>query len=162
MANRDEPQGFRPKGLAARGNYYLAAGTIFPGDAVKFDASGAVAVAAASDAWCGVSGSKVLAGEQCFVYDDPNQLFIGQADDTTIDAQTDIGLNYDLLATAGDSSYNVSRQEIDASTQATTATLPIKVLSIEPRTGNALGGFVDCVFKINNHQLGEGTGTAGV
>lgn len=163
MANRDEPKGLSPKGEPKRLNKYIAAGVIYPGDAVSQEAGGRVVAASATSALIGVSASYSSgAGESVMVWDDPNQLFVVQADDSTVDAQTDIGLNYDLLATAGDSTYRVSRMELDASTQATTATLPLKLLAIEERPDNALGAQVDCIVKINNHQLDGGTGTAGV
>lgn len=163
MPNLDQPQGFRPKGEPRRCNAYVAAGAIYPGDAVSLEAGGRVAAAVASAALCGVAATyAAAAGDEVMVWDDPDQLFIAQADDATIDAQTDIMLNYDILATAGDATYRVSRMEVDASTQAATATLPLKVLGIEKRPDNALGAQVDVICKINNHQLGEGTGTAGV
>lgn len=163
MANLDQPQGFRPKGDVLRLNAYVAAGVIYPGDAVSQEAGGRVVAASATSALIGVAATyAAAAGDEVMVWDHPDQLFVAQADDATIDAQTDIGLNYDLLATAGDSVFRVSRMEIDASTQATTATLPIKVLGIEKRPDNALGAQVDCICIINNHQLAAGTGTAGV
>lgn len=162
MANRDEPQGFRPKGDVKRANKYQAGGTIYPGDAVKLDANGQVVVVAAGNAVLGVALSKAASGEDCIVSDDPDQLYIVQADEGHIDAQTDINQNYDILATAGSSAYNVSRMELDSSTGAATADLPLKLLGIEQRPDNALGAQVDCIVKINNNQLAGGTGTAGV
>jgi hypothetical protein len=163
MANLDQPQGFRPKGMQARANVYVSAGVIYPGDCVSQEAGGRVAASAATSAICGVAiGYASAAGEDILVCDDPNQLFVCQADEADIDAQTDIGLNYDLLATAGSSAYRVSRMELDSSTGATTATLPLKLMGIEKRPDNALGAQVDCIVKINNHQLSASTGTAGV
>lgn len=163
MANRDEPQGFRPKGEPKRLNKYVAAGVVYPGDAVSQEAAGRMVAASATSALAGVAASYASgAGQDVEVWDDPEQLYIVQADEADVDAQTDIGLNYDLLATAGDATYRVSRQELDSSTGATTATLPLKLLGIEERPNNALGAQVDCIVKINNHQLAGGTGTAGV
>lgn len=163
MANVSRPEGFRPKGEALRENKYYAAGIVYPGDMVTLDANGQAAVAAASTALLGASNSYAAAqGDPIMVWDHPDQLFTAQADDATIDAQTDFNLNYDLLATAGNASYRVSRQQIDASTQATTATLPLKVLGLEEKPDNALGAQAKCICKINNHQLSGGTGTAGI
>lgn len=163
MANRDEPQGFQPKGDPKRMNEYVAAGVIYPGDAVMQEAGGRVIVGAATNALIGVAASYAsAAGESVQVWDDPDQLFVVQADEADVDAQTDIGLNYNLLATAGNSTYRVSRQELDSSTGADTATLPLKLLAIEKRPNNAFGAQVDCIVKINNHQLDGGTGTLGV
>lgn len=163
MANLDQPSGFSPKGEALRENKYLAGGVVYPGDCVKLDAAGKVVVAAAGDALCGVANSHASAdGESVMVWDHPDQLFIGQADDASIDAQTDINLNYDILATAGSSTYKVSRQEVDASTGSATATVVLKLLAVEEKVGNALGAQCKVIVRINNHQLSAGTGTAGV
>jgi hypothetical protein len=162
MANLDQPVGFQPYGTVLRMQPYVAGGTVYPGDAVKYDSAGKVVVAAASDALCGVANNYVTTGQTVYVYDHPDQLFVGQGDDNTVDAQTDINLNYDILATSGNTTYKTSQMEIDASTQNTTATLPLKVLALEPRSNNALGTNARLVFKINNHQLSAGTGTAGV
>lgn len=163
MANRDEPQGFRPKGEPLRLNKYVAAGVIYPGDAVSQESGGRVVAASASSALFGVAASYASAADQSVeIWDDPEQLYVVQADEADIDAQTDMGLNYDLLATAGDATYRVSRMELDSSTGGTSATLPLKLLGIDERPNNALGAQVDCIVKINNHQLAGGTGTAGV
>lgn len=162
MANKDQPSGLVPFGRVISSGSYKAGGTIYPGDAVKIVADGDVEVASASDALLGVALNYAVSGEEVLVCDDPAQKFIVQADGSDIDAQTDINLNYNLLATAGDSAYKISRHELDSDTGATTATLPLKLLGIVARVDNALGAQVDCVVKINNHQLAGGTGTAGV
>lgn len=163
MANVDRPEGFRPKGDVLRANKYIAEGVIYPGDMLTLNANGRVAVAAAATALVGAAASYAAAqGDAVLVYDHADQLYVAQADGAAIDAQTDMNLNYDLLATAGDASYRVSRMEINASTGATSATLPLKVLAIEEKIDNALGAFVKCICKINNHQLAGGTGTAGI
>ncbi len=163
MANRDQTTGAKPVGPCLRVEQYIAAAAIYPGDFVKQEAAGKVTVAAASDALVGVALSYASAdGENVLVANHPDQLFEVQADDSTVDNQTDIGLNYDIVATAGNSSYKRSNHELDASTQATTATLPLRLIRISRRADNALGEFAKCVVKINNHQLGSHTGTAGV
>lgn len=163
MPNQDRPRGFRPYGKLLRANPYNADATIYPGDGVKLKSDGQVEVVAAGAAgWVGVALSYATAGNDVLVADDPNQLFIAQADDSTIDAQTDLLLNYNVVATAGNSTYKQSRMEIDASTQATDSNLPIKVLRLLGEVNNALGDNCDVICKINNHQLGSGTGTLGV
>lgn len=163
MANKDIVKGAEPYGEIRSANSYLAGGAIYPGDFCKFDAAGKVVQAAATDALMGVALSYASAdGVKVLIADDPSQLFIIQADDATIDAQTDIGLNADIVVAAADTTYKLSGMELDASTVATTATLPLKVLRVHPTIDNALGAQVDVVVKINNHQLGSHTGTAGV
>lgn len=163
MANRDEPKGFEPKGVARRANAYLSGGIVYPGDAVRLDNSGRVVAASASNALLGVALSYAsAAGQSVLVADEPNQEFIVQADDADIDAQTDINLNYNILATGGDTLFKISRMELDSDTGATSSILPLKLLGIEKKVDNELGAQVDCVVIINNHQLKGGTGTEGV
>ena len=80
-----------------------------------------------------------------------------------IDAQTDFDLNYNILATTGDTLTGRSRMEIDSSTGAATATLPIKILRIAPsntQAANALGANVLLEVILNNH-LFKSTGVNG-
>lgn len=162
MANTSRPCGFQPHGKLIHVGVYQAGGTIYPGDLVKFKSDGTVEVAAAADAILGAALIYAVSGGEILVADDPAQLFEAEADTTEVDAQTDINLNYDFVAASADTTYRLSRHVIDASTQATTATLPLKVLKIVPKADNALGADVKLVCKINNHQLGSHTGTAGV
>lgn len=162
MANSDLQSGARPKGQPLRMNKYRAFGTIYPNDFVKRDAQGGIVVATAGAAVAGVAAQYGVSGDDIMVWDHPEQLFIVQASATEVDAQTDIGLNASILANAGDSTYRASRHELDSSTLATTATLELKLLGIDVRPDNALGDNVDCIVKINNHQYGASTGSAGV
>lgn len=168
MANRDEPRGLQPWGRLLRVTQYVAAGAIGRGDAVKLEAGGRVEVASSGgSSFAGALAGVALdaadaAGDVVRVADDPNQRFVVQADGADIDAQTDLGLNYELLCTDRDSATKESRQELDSSTGATTATLPLRAIEIDRKINNALGAQVDVIVKINNHQLGSGTGVAGV
>lgn len=163
MANADRPQGFRARGKLTKATEYEAGSAIGVGDAVVLAADGQVdAVSGAhTGAVLGVSlSSASAAGDKIMVADDPSQEYVVQADGADIDAQTDINLNYGITGTAASSGE--SRMELDSDTGATTATLSLKLLRIDERPDNALGAQVDCVVKINNHQLAGGTGTAGV
>jgi hypothetical protein len=163
MANLDQPMGFSPKGDVKRCREYVAASAIYPGDCVTLDSAGKAAVAAAGNPLLGVAAEYASGdGQPVKVWDDPDQEFMGQADGSDVDAQTDIGLNYNILATAGNTSYKISRQEIDSSTGATNSDQQLKLLRIDPRPDNALGAQVDCIVIVNNHQLKGGTGTVGV
>lgn len=171
MANTSRPQGFRPFREILRVTPYKAAGAIYPGDPVKFDGGannttdlmGRVAVAAATNALCGVAMSYAsAAGQEVLVADHPEQLFMAEGDDAEVDTNLDIGLNHDFVAATADSTYKRSRAVLDTSTQATTATLPFKLLGIWRGIDNAYGADVKCIVVINNHQLKGGTGTAGV
>lgn len=172
MANSDLPRGFRPYHDLKNVGIYVAGGTIYPGDAVKFETGASnttqkrarVVAGAAAGALCGVAMNYAVSGDIVRVADDPMQLFVGQADGAEFDANEDLGLNAPLVATAGDSTYKVSRMEVDSSDLATTATDEFKIMGIVSRQDgkNAFGANVELILKINNHQLSGGTGTAGV
>jgi hypothetical protein len=167
MANADRPNGFIPFGCILRVRPYVAGGSILRGDSVKRVSGGAgvsgksaVVVGTAAGALIGVALNAAASGEVVFVADHPDQEFAVQADEADINEGTDIGLNFDLLATAGSSGQ--SAHELDSSTGAATATLPLKLLRLQPAVDNALGAQAKVVVKINNHQLAGGTGVAGV
>lgn len=163
MANADQPRGAVCKGTPLRQNAYVAGGTVYPGDFCKFDNTGRVVVAAATDASCGVAANYATTGLSLNVYDHPDQLFLLQSDDATEPAaQTACNLNYEIEATGGDTIFKISRMEFDGSTGLTDSTQPIRLLALEVRPDNAFGGYADCVVKINNHLLQGGTGTAGI
>jgi hypothetical protein len=163
MANLDQVKGAEPWGGCLRVREYVASGAIYQGDFVTQEAGGRVAQAAATNALCGVALNYAsAAGEKVLVADHPDQEFVIQSDDSTIDAQTDLGLNYDITVAAANTSYKRSGMELDGSTQATNSDLPLKALRIDPKVNNALGANVDVVVVINNHQLKGGTGTEGV
>lgn len=168
MANDDRPRGFSPFGDCLRETSYVAAGAIGRGDFVKQEAGGRVVVADSggashAGAVIGVALEAAdAAGDEVVVADHPAQRFVGQADGADIDAQTDLGLNYQIVCSDRDATTKESRQEVSSANSGTTATLPLKVIDIERRVGNALGANADVVCVVNNHQLGGGTGTAGV
>lgn len=161
MANVSRPDGLKPAGRVIRLTRYLASGTIYPGDLVKLDSSGGVTACSAGDAAVGVSAEYGVATDSINVWDHPDQLFEAQADDSTIDAQTDLNLNYNIVAGSPNTTYRRSGMQIDASTQATNSNQQLKVLSVVPRPSNDLGDAVKCVCTINNHQHKGGTGTLG-
>lgn len=167
MANVDRPNGFAPHGQILRIRPYTAAVAVLRGDMVNRKAGSAstsglmeVEPGDASEALIGVALNAAAIGEVVYVADHPDQEFVGQADGADIATGVDFGLNFDLLATDG--ANGQSAHEIDSSTGATTATLPLKVLRLAPAVDNELGEFAKCVVKINNHQLAGGTGVAGV
>ena len=162
MANPDRPNGFRPQGRVLRSRDYVAQAAVYPGDVVKMNAAGTVEQASAADAAIGVALTYAAASGTVKVADHPDQCFVGQADGADVDAQTDILLNYQVLATSADTTYKVSRMEVDSSTGATNSNYPLKLIDVETRADNALGAQVDVIVKINNHQLAGGTGTTGV
>ncbi len=151
MANGDTPKGFAPYGKVLRMNRYEAGSTVYPGDVVTLASDGQVDTTGGTGVILGVAMNYALVGEKLMVCDDPEQRFVAQADETEIDAQTDIGQTCDVTLTAGSSAYKTSRQEVDSSTIGSSKQLVI--LDYERRPDNALGGFVDAIVRINKHQL---------
>lgn len=162
MANLDRPKGFEPYGKLLHLGEYTAGALINPGELVAKSADGMIDPAAESAASLGVAMGYATSGNKVVVADDPNQEFVVQADTSQINVQTDIGLNYILVATGDNTTYKIARMELDADTGSTSATRALKVQRIEPAVNNALGAQVDVVVRINNHQLAGGTGTVGV
>lgn len=164
MANVDRPRGLECYGEVMRLSPYTAGSAIYPGDPVKLDADGKVD-RSAGDALIGVAASYAAAdGATVLVYDHPEQLFIIQADDASIDAVTDYGGNFDIALGSADTTYRKSQAELDGDTADahTEATNPLKLIRKDESVNNEFGANVDCVVKINNHQLGEGAVSAAV
>lgn len=162
MANTVRPRGAMPKGVVLRANQYVAGGTIYPGDLVKQKNDGTLVVVTAGDAAIGVAASYAVSTNDVLVYDHPDQEYVIQSSSANPGAQTDLNLNYSVVATAGSSTYKMSRMALDGTTGNTTASLTLKALNYEKRPDNALSTNCDVVVIINNHQLKGGTGTAGV
>jgi hypothetical protein len=95
------------------------------------------------------------------VADDPHLLFeVQEANSGTPFAAADVGLNCNLVAAANNGF--VSGWTLDNTTEATTATLDVKLMGLVQRADNAIGAAARWLVKINDHQLNAGTGTAGV
>ena len=157
---------------------------IFTGDPVKYKNDGTVEVATASDALLGVflgcfytdpTTSKptyrnyfpasLSPGDAiAFVADDPDQLFIAQQDsDSSNIVAADLNLNANLIFGSGSTSTGISGVEIDSSSKNTTAALQVRLVDFYDTPSNdATANNSVLVVKINNHQLGSHTGTAGV
>ena len=179
--------GSAPGGTTGTTKYSIAdnQGTaIFTGDPVKYKSDGTVEVATAGDPSCGVfmgcfytdpTTSKptfrnhfpasLSPGDAiAFVADDPDQLFIAQQDsDGSNLVAADLNLNADLVFGAGSTTTGMSGVEIDSSTKNTTAALQVRLIDFyDVPSNDATANNSVIVVKINNHQLGSHTGTAGV
>lgn len=94
------------------------------------------------------------------VADDPNLVFEAQVSGTI--ATADVGLNVSPTVTAGSTATGVSGEQVDATTKATTATLPFKIVAIPQRPDNQItDAFVNVYVVANNHVFKGGTGTTG-
>lgn len=159
MANANRAHGLQPYESIMRESPYVAGGTIYPGDLVRMNSSGQVVAASAdTNPNLGVSAQYATSGQECKVWDDPNQKFSCQADDGgSVDVeQTNAGLNYQIVATTGSTAYKQSRQELDASSGASDSNLPLRMLAIQPAVNNAGGVNAKVIVSINNHQLRPG------
>lgn len=154
MANKDMPKGAEPHGRILQLTVYKAESTIYPGDFVKKNAAGTIEPAAAGDRLLGVALAYAAAASEVLVADHPDQKFVIQGDDSTVDAQTDIGLSGDILATAGNSTYKRSNHELDASTLTTTAA-QLMVIGLARDVDNALGANAKVIVRINEHQYAD-------
>lgn len=98
------------------------------------------------------------------VCDDPNVLFeIQEKAGTQQLAATEIGLNTVPVLAAGNGF--VSGWTLASYTDATpntTATLQLRLMGLVRRQNNAFGAYAKHLVKINVHELGTGTGAAGV
>lgn len=169
MANLNFANGFTPVGGSNRSRQYNISPTnsqIGEGDLLERRTDGYVHPAQVSTITpIGIAAENKAAnsGGKITVYDSDDILLEAQADDANIAAQTDFDLNYNIIASAPNSLTGRSTMQIDASTKAATATLPIKILrvvEIITKERNSLGANVRVECMINNHVL-KSTGVIG-
>jgi hypothetical protein len=106
-----------------------------------------------------ITASDIIAN----VIDDPNVVFEVQADDTFPVA--DLFGNFDIVdgSPVGDTSSGQSNTELDVTTGATTATLPLKALDIsqDPNNSDVATANTNVMCVIQNHIMGQkGAGLA--
>ena len=168
--------------------YRIASGAttpIFQGDLVTQLTAGVLGRHAATGTvpivgvFNGVSYTDPTTGEQVFknyypgsiaasdivanVIDDANVVFEVQADDTFPVA--DLFGNFDIVdnSPVGDTSSGISNLEVDVTTGATTATLPLKVIDIseDPDNDDVATANTNVLCVIQNHIMGQkGAGLA--
>jgi len=100
------------------------------------------------------------------VADDPNLVFeIQEESNGTALAATEVGLNQ--IGASGSGNGYVSGWQLSSytgATPATTATLQLRLLGLarKPAGTNVFGAYAKWLVQINVHELGHGTGAAGV
>ncbi len=186
MANQDAAFGLRPIKTSTssqrQNRYRIASGygtSIFQGDLVLVDTNGTITRAPAggtalilgvfngcsyvdssgdiifSNYWpASTTGTDIFAN----VVDDPSALFEIQADAAM--PVTDLFGNFDIVdATAGSTVSGNSRTELDVTTGATTAGLPLKAIDIsqDPENSDTSTANTNVIVKINNHLFSAGT-----
>ncbi len=98
------------------------------------------------------------------VVDDPMVVFEIQEKANTVQlAATEVGLNtVPILAAAGTYCSGWLLASTTDATAATTATLQLRLLGLARKPNNAFGAYAKWLVKFNVHELGTGTGAAGV
>jgi len=155
-------------------------GNIFEGAVVKLGSDGYVVAAGDSDTQIlGVAGGveyTAADGKPTFsnyfpnttatqgsadisirVYDDPNQLFLVQADGTS--AQTSIGMNADVTGNAnGNTTNGISSGALDSSSLST-ADLMLRVVGVtaDPDNNDLASVNANLIVKINDHFYAPNT-----
>ena len=102
--------------------------------------------------------STAAADIEAFVIDAPHAVYEIQADDTFPVA--DLFGNFDIVnVSAGDTVSGISRAELDVTTGATTATLPLKAIDIsqDPENSDVSSANTNVIVIINNHLFSAGT-----
>jgi hypothetical protein len=192
MANVSRPVGLRPVRRIDGGGYQgqietfhipaSDATAVFVGDIVKLagsaDANGVATVAryaANTDLPIGVVVGFVVdptnlnqpsqyraasTARYVFVAVGPDVVYEVQATGTTVVA--DVGLNAGVTFTAGSSTTGQSGMELDATTKATTATLPLKILGWVQRPDVDIADGTSMKVNVLLNTANLGNGTAGV
>ena len=188
MANYDAPFGLRPSRTSIssqqQNRYRIASnyGTaIFQGDLVAMVTGGGIERVAAGGSglilgvfngcnytdpttgkptWSNYYPGSVAASDIIAdVIDDPNATFEVQADAAFPVA--DLAGNFDIVdnSPVGDTTSGGSRMELDVTTGATTATLPLKAIDIsqDPENSDVSSANTNVIVKINNHLFSAGT-----
>jgi len=192
MANVNRPAGLLPTRHASggtpqrSGGYTIASGlaqNLFKGDPVTLTGTDRnITIGAAGGPYIGVfagvkyvdqngevqfrprwPSGQVATEIEAFVYDDPMQEFVVQADNGGgAIAAAQVGLNANLLAGSGNTFTGRSGWQLDTSSAATTATLAAKILGLARIPENDFGDFAKVRVLLNNHLKILGGSGAGV
>ena len=102
----------------------------------------------------GVAASDITA----FVVDDPDAVFLVDADDTF--ARADLFQNYSLTAVSGNTKTGNSLQQLDVGASGTNATFIVQAIDIsqDPDNSDTSSANANILVRINNHFYRSGTG----
>ena len=102
---------------------------------------------------------------EAFVYDNPNQMFEIQSDNTGASTQADVFSNADMVNFGGSTLNGVSTAELDDSTIAASsdaaAQLLILGVSRDPKNSDLGSAKVNWRVLVNQHIFGNGAGAVG-
>ena len=93
---------------------------------------------------------------EVYIYDDPNQLFVIQADGAS--AQTCIGRNADTDGIGGSTTTGVATRELDSTSINTTLALQLKIVGVvqDDSNGDLTADNANLVVLINEHYMRGG------
>lgn len=100
-----------------------------------------------------------------YVCVDPNVIYECQDNGAaTLIAAADVGLNYDIVVTAGSTTTGASNMEVDSGTAgAVTAATPVKLVGIKDEPGNEIGSAnAKLLVTLNTHVYNTDVGSLGV
>ena len=102
---------------------------------------------------------------EAFVYDNPNQMFEVQSDNTGASTQADVFSNADFVNFGGSTLNGVSNSELDDSTIAASSDAAAQLLIIgvsrDPKNSDLGSANVNWRVLVNMHLFGHGVGTVG-
>ena len=103
-------------------------------------------------------GSVAAADITAFVVDDPDAVFLVDADATF--ARADLFQNYSVTAVSGNTKTGNSEQQLDVSVSGTTATYVVQAIDIcqDPDNSDTSSANANILVRINNHFYRSGTG----
>ncbi|MDH5426187.1 MAG: hypothetical protein OEY29_14455 [Gammaproteobacteria bacterium] len=99
-----------------------------------------------------------------YVATDPNIIYECQGDGTaTITTAADVGLNFDIVVTAGNTTTGLSNMEVLEGSGAVTAATPVKLVGLVDRADNEVGlANQKMLVTLNTHVYNADVGSLGV
>lgn len=102
-------------------------------------------------------GSIAAAGITAFVVDDPNTVFLVDADEAF--TRADLFKNYSLTNVTGNTLTGISEKQLDVSVSGTTTTFAVQAIDIQEGASDSdtSTSGVNVLVRINNHFFRSGT-----
>jgi len=103
-------------------------------------------------------GSVVASDITAFVVDDPDAVFLMDADATF--ARADLFQNYSITNATGNTKTGISEVQLDVSVSGTASTFVVQAIDIsqDPNNSDVASANANILVRINNHFFRSGTG----
>ena len=103
-------------------------------------------------------GSIVADDITAFVIDDPDAVFLADADEAF--TRADLFRNYSMTNTTGVTQTGISKQQLDVSVSGTASTFVVQAIDIsqDPDNSDTSNANANILVRINNHFYRSGTG----